>query len=114
MFENALSHPVDSHYALNGNRFQPMHTHRLTKTVTDNLPKRIGAPRQTIGQRKIAGEEIARATKEARTLLKNRPNPNPKTIVKHLYHQAYQTARIIVDTPSKKKKPVEGGAGSGI
>ena len=75
MFQNALSNPVNSHYTLNANRFQPMHTHRLTKTATDNFPKRIGAPRQTIGPRKNAGKEVARAITEVRKTLTNRLAP---------------------------------------
>ena len=89
--------------------------------LLEEFTQRIGAPRQAIGQRKIAGEEITRAITEARQLLKNRLDPlmrqfnqtgtTPESIAKHLFHEAYQTARIIVDAPSKKKKPAEDGSG---
>lgn len=124
MFKNPLNHPDDSHYTLSVNPFLPMHTHRLPKTTIATSPKRIGAPHEAIGQRKIAGEEITRAIGEARLLLKNRRAPlmrqfnitgtTPETIAKHLFHEAYQTARIIVDAPSKKRKPDEGGTDGGV
>ena len=97
-----------------------MHTHRLTKPTIADSPKRIGAPRQAIGQRKVAGKEITRAIKEARALLKNRldplmrqfnhPGTTPELIAKHLFHEAYQTARIIIDAPSKKKTSMKSKA----
>ena len=95
-----------------------------TSDLLEEFQQRIGAPREAIGQRKLAGQEIERAIAEARHLLKNRLDPlmrqfnqtgtTPEAIAKHLFHEAYQSARIIVDAPSKKKKPAEEGAGGGI
>ena len=91
--------------------------------LLEEFQQRIGAPREAIGQRKIAGQEITRAITEARQTLKNRLDPlmrqfnvtgtTPEAIAKRLFHEAYQSARIIVDAPSKKKKPPEEGAGGG-
>ena len=36
-----------------------------------------------------------------------------EAITKHLFHEAYQTARVIVDAPSRKKKPPTGGTNGG-
>ncbi len=44
----------------------------------------------------------------------NNTGITPETIAKRLFHEAYQTARIIVDAPSNKKKPADQGAGSGV
>lgn len=91
--------------------------------LLEEFQQRIGAPREAIGQRKIAGQEITRAITEARQTLKNRLDPlmrqfnitgtTPESIAKRLFHEAYQSARIIVDAPSKKKKPAEGGTSGG-
>ena len=93
--------------------------------LLEEFQQRIGAPREAIGQRKIAGQEITRAITEARQTLKNRLDPlmrqfnvtgtTPEAITKRLFHEAYQSARVIVDAPSKKKKPaIDGANGGGI
>ena len=92
--------------------------------LLEEFTQRIGAPRSAIVARSTARQEIERAITEARHLLKNRLDPlmrqfnqagtTPETIAKRLFHEAYQSARVIVDAPSKKKKPAEGGTGGGI
>ena len=91
--------------------------------LLEEFTQRIGAPRAAIVARSTARQEIERAIGEARHLLKNRLDPlmrqfnqagtTPEAIAKRLFHEAYQSARIIVDAPSKKKKPAEEGAGDG-
>lgn len=76
---------------------------------------RIGARREEIGALKSAAQEIATAIADARQILKNRLDPlirqynvpptDPSTQAQKAFHEAYHSARIIVDAPSKKKKP---------
>ena len=91
--------------------------------LLEEFTQRIGAPRAAIVARSTARQEIERAIGEARHLLKNRLDPlmrqfnqagtTPEAIAKRLFHEAYQSARVIVDAPSKKKKPATDGTDGG-
>ncbi len=52
-----------------------MNTNYLIKTAIDEFTQRIGAQRETMSHRKIAGAEIVRAFPETRQLLKSRLAP---------------------------------------
>ncbi len=75
--------------------------------LLEEFTQRIGAPRQAIGQRKVAGEEITRAIKEARALLKNRLDPLVRQFNRHHPRNHRQTPlpRSLPNRPNHRRCP---------